>query len=287
MQNIGREKWIEILETVAQKRPDEAEAEWAWVMEQLELGPEYFLAIYEAVRQGGWREAENPAGYIKKVAQREARRQAPDGSRGRRGLRGMRGFHGIVAEGEEFTLGQGGSMDMDGERFSSEEMLDHMHYRVESGRPTREADRTWRSSAGWEADHEGLLRPQGGKPRTGKAKERMKGPGPLAPYVERIERLRREAGKEDPYIDETPEELPDWQAWAEDAGLSEWEKKAAEYKVSGVGWMEAMAAQPDEESRRALQAAWRKLERTGEGRLRDAATPTAEAWRRGEKPKAG
>jgi hypothetical protein len=271
MQEVNREKWIEVLEIVAPKRPDEAEVEWAWVMEQLELGPEYFLAIYEAVRQGGWREAESPAGYIKKVAKREKHRETPDGSRGRRGLAGMRGFQGLESAGEEITLGRGGSMEMDGERFSSEEMLDHMQYRADSGKPVREADRTWRSAPGWEADHEGLLRPAGGKPRTGKARDMMEGPGPLTPYVERIERLRRAAGMEDPYMDETPEELPDWQAWAEDAGLSEWEKKAAEYKVSGVGWTEAMAAQPDEESRRALQAAWRKLERSGRERLERAA----------------
>ena len=276
MQETSRKKWIEVLETVAHKRPDEAEAEWAWVMEQLELGPEHFLAIYEAVRQGGWREAENPAGYIKKVAQREKQREAPDGSRGSRGLAGLRGFQGLEAFGEEITLGRGGSMGMDGESFSSEEMLDHLQYRVDSGKPVREEDRTWRSSPGLESDHEGLMRAQGGKPRTGKAKETMKETSPLAPYVERIKRLRAAYGMDEPFMDDTPEEIPDWQAWAEDAGLSEWEKKAAEYKVSGVGWTEAMAAQPDEESRRALQAAWRKLERSGEKRLRGT-TPTTES----------
>ena len=271
MPEISREKWIEVLEVLAQKPPDRAEAEWVWVMEQLELGPEYFLAIYEAVRQGGWREAENPAGYIKKVAQREKHREGPDGSRGRRGLMGMRGFHGLEDSGEEITLGLGGIMEPDGERFSSEEMLDHLQYRADSGKLTREADRTWRSAPGWEADHEGLLRPQGGKPRTGKAKEMMKGPGPLTPYVKRIERLRAAYGMDEPFMDDTPERLPDWQAWAQEAALSDWEKKAAEYKVSGVTWTEAMAAQPDEDSRRALQAAWRKLERTGRGRLEKAA----------------
>src|SRR6185503_13612714 len=100
MIDSSRAKWLEVLDMVSHRRPDEAEAEWAWVMEQLELGPEYFLAIYEAVRQGGWREAENPAGYIKKVAQREKHREAPDGSRGRRGLKGMRGFQGLEAAGE-------------------------------------------------------------------------------------------------------------------------------------------------------------------------------------------
>ncbi len=273
MSESNRAKWIEVLETIALKRPDEAEQEWAWVMEHLELGPEYFLAIHEAVRQGGWREAENPAGYIKKVAQREKRQEGADGSRGRRGARGFRGFQALEAKGEEMTLGRGGSMEMEGERFSSEEMLDHLQYRQESGKPMPEEDRVWRSAPGLESDHEGMLRPTGGKPRRGRAKGTMKGPGPLLRYAERIERMRREAGmdeRDEPYKEEGPERLPDWPKMAAEAGLSDWEQKVVEYKMSGVGWTEAMAAQPDEASRRALQAAWRKLDRTGE-RLREAA----------------
>lgn len=54
-----RSQWLGTLEIIASKRPGEAEAEWAWVMERLGLGLEYFLGIHEAVRQGRWREAEN------------------------------------------------------------------------------------------------------------------------------------------------------------------------------------------------------------------------------------
>jgi hypothetical protein len=53
--------------TFAQKRPDKAEREWPGLIAQLGLGPEYFLAVYEAFPQAGWRAAENPAGYIKRV----------------------------------------------------------------------------------------------------------------------------------------------------------------------------------------------------------------------------
>ena len=65
-----------------------------------------------------------------------------------------------------------------------------------------------------------------------------------------------------------PDHRVDWQSWASAAGLTEWEKKAVEYKTSGVHREEALRRQPDEVSRRALQAAWKRLERTGEERLR-------------------
>lgn len=57
MAENNRSQWLQTLEIIASKPPDQAEAEWAWVMQQLGLGPEYFLGIIEAVRQGRWREA--------------------------------------------------------------------------------------------------------------------------------------------------------------------------------------------------------------------------------------
>lgn len=278
----SREKWIVLLETIAQKRPDQVEGEWAWVMEQLGLGPEYFLAIHEAVRRGGWREADNPAGYLRTVARREARRLGASGERKPEGLRGVPGFEGW---GEEVTLGRAGGTEMEGERFSSEELLDHLQYRQDSGKPMPEADGTWRAAPAWGSDVEGLLRAQKRKPRRGIVREMTAGSGALARYAEQLERIRQAEGKDErdeSYIGEGPERLPDWPKWAQEAGLSEWEKKAAEYKVGNVGWTEAMAEQPDEESRRALQAAWRKLERSGEARLRKE-TPATEARRR-QKP---
>ena len=265
-----RQKWLGVLEIVAVRRPDEAEAEWGWIMKELGLGPEYFLAVYEAVRQGRWREAENPAGYIKKVAQREARRESPSGERRPRGLRG---FQGLESCGEEITLGRG-TKEMGGERFSGEETLEYLEYRQDSGKPTKEQDGTWRSAAGWGSDHEGLLRPVGGKPRRGSAKRlTQQQPGSLARYAERIERMKAAAGKDEcdtPYIERGQEGIPDWQKWAAEAGLSEWEKKVVEYRMSGIGWRDAVAQQPDLASKRALRAAWKKLERSGWERLEGA-----------------
>jgi hypothetical protein len=160
-----------------------------------------------------------------------------------------------------------------GEGVSQEDALDYQQYRQDTGKPTQSEDRVWRSAPGWGSDDEGLLRPTK-KGRARLTREEALEPGPLLRHAERLKRLRAAQGKDErdePYIEREPQvELsPEgWRHWAEAAGLSEWEKKAVEYKMTGVGWTEAMAEQKDDASRRALQAAWRKLERSGEERLR-------------------
>jgi hypothetical protein len=84
-----------------------------------------------------------------------------------------------------------------------------------------------------------------------------------------------------PFIDERPERLPKWKEWAKAAGISEWESKAVEYKLSGTGLRKAMEMQPDERSRRALRAAWVRLERNGLERLKKSfpqVVPKGSGW---------
>jgi hypothetical protein len=67
-------EWLGVLETAAQLSVEQSSAVWVWIMQELRLGPQYFLAIREAVQQGRWRTAKNPKAYIKTVAKREALR---------------------------------------------------------------------------------------------------------------------------------------------------------------------------------------------------------------------
>ena len=63
---------------------------------------------------------------------------------------------------------------------------------------------------------------------------------------------------------------PDWNKWAAAAGLDKWEKRVLRYRLIGV----AGAGNGDrdgEESRKALQAAWKRFDRNGMERLREAA----------------
>ena len=278
MEEISREKWLEVLESLARSRPDQVEQEWAWLMQRLGLGPEYFLPIHEVIQQGRWRNSDNPAGYIKAAARREDRRS----------------LERALGDGNELTVG-GLYSRSEG---SSEDFLDHMEYRQDRQLPTRESDNVWRSAPGWSASYDGAQKKNSAharfslpKPQNGKLP-----PGPLTRYLNHpklrhlqekmgqpISQLTPEDAREAPTneianreitTDENappPERLPDWPAWSQAAGLSDWEKKVVEYKMSGISRDEALATQPDEPSRKALQAAWKKLARTGLQRLRQAA----------------
>ena len=266
-----RERWLGVLEIVALRRPDEAEAEWAWVMKELGLGPEYFLPVLEAVRQGRWREAENPAGYLKTAAMREAKWIDDSGERKPRGLRGCPG---LVRKNEEITLGRGKPVETEDERYSTEDILDNLQYGSDSGKPItiRDGNGRWRTAPGAEADHEGLLsrRAVKGRPRKAPPEGAM---ARLVRYAEKLEQIRKAQGRDErdtPYLEREPERDPDWPRLAQAAGLGEWEKKVCEYKYLNVGWRKAVAQQPDEASRRALRAAWRKMDRTGMKRLKEA-----------------
>ena len=278
----NREQWLQVLEKIAVIRPDQAEAEWAWVMKELRLEPDQFIPVYEVVRQGRWRRAENPAGYLKAAARREQRRLTPSGDRRPAGIRGM---HGLDLHAEEITLGRDGCVGPDGETLSSEDMLDQMQYRHgDSGKAVRDPDGVWRASA----------RPSGEPSRAAKqaaeldtalsrgmasaAKRRRRRPGPeldvsqpglLDRYAKRLERMQAASGKDDrdePWLE--PELLPDWLGWAQAAGLTEWEQKVVDYGLRGITRDQALTEQADETSRKALQAAWKRMQRTGEERLR-------------------
>lgn len=65
-------EWLGALETAAKLGVEQCSAIWVWIMQELGLGPQYFLAIREAIQQGRWRTAKNPKAYIKTLAKREA-----------------------------------------------------------------------------------------------------------------------------------------------------------------------------------------------------------------------
>jgi hypothetical protein len=53
--------------------------------------------------------------------------------------------------------------------------------------------------------------------------------------------------------------------------MDEWEVRVLGYRLTGMSRERTLALQPDEESRKALQAAWRRFERNGMERSREAA----------------
>jgi hypothetical protein len=93
---------------------------------------------------------------------------------------------------------------------------------------------------------------------------------------------------------EGPRAQIDWEIWYSRAGFDEWERAVFRYKLASTSRDRALSEQPDEQSRRALQAAWRKFDRTGLDRLRAAISKTtapveilpscAGCWSRAECP---
>jgi hypothetical protein len=88
-------------------------------------------------------------------------------------------------------------------------------------------------------------------------------------------KTRRLVDKFNEYTDESHVRLrapvtPNWRAWAACAGFDEWETLALEFRVQQKSRDKALAEQPDEISRKALQAAWKRFDRTGMERLRRA-----------------
>ena len=58
--SLTKAEWLGVLETAAKVSVEQSSAIWVWIMQELRLGPQYFLALREAVQQGRWRTAKNP-----------------------------------------------------------------------------------------------------------------------------------------------------------------------------------------------------------------------------------
>ncbi|HXA85176.1 MAG TPA: hypothetical protein VNZ47_08885, partial [Candidatus Dormibacteraeota bacterium] len=126
-------EWLGVLETAAKLSVEQSSAVWMWIMQELRLGPQYFLAIREAVQQGRWRTAKNPKTYIKTVAKREALKM------------------GLVTEdsGNLVTVGGGGS---EGEGISGEEALEYLVHEYDTREAAKGEDGFWRAGAGGARD---------------------------------------------------------------------------------------------------------------------------------------
>jgi hypothetical protein len=246
-------EWLGALETAAKLGVEQSSAVWVWIMQELRLGPQYFLAIREAVQQGRWRTAKNPKTYIKTVAKRQALSM------------------GLVNE-DSGNLVPIGKTRSDGEEISGEEALEYLGHQYDSHDAAKGEDGIWRAGAGGARDpgdpveeHESYREwLASGVPRELTI---------VTPPSEEWKATVREMNDsfEGLDLEARPSVRPDWNKWAAAAGLDEWEKKALQCRLIGMSRERAMAMQPDEESRKALQAAWKRFDRNGMERLREAA----------------
>ena len=248
----SKTEWLGALETAARLSVEKSSAVWVWIMQELRLGPQYFLAIREAVRQGRWRTAKNPKTYIKTIAKREARKM------------------GLVNEDSQdlVTVGDGSY----GEETSSEEALEYLGHHYDSRDAAKGEDAIWRAGAAGEREpgdpveeHESYREwLASGMPR-----ELVIVTPPSEEWKATIREMNDSYEGLD--LEARPSVRPDWNKWAAAAGLDEWEMKVLRCRLAGVSREHAMRLLPEEELRKALQAAWKRFDRNGMDWLREAA----------------
>ena len=251
--SAGRAEWLGVLETAAKLSVEQSSAVWVWIMQELRLGPQYFLAIREAVQQGRWRSAKNPKTYLKTIAKREAVKM------------------GLVNE-DSGNLVLVGSSGSDGEETSSEEALEYLGHHYDSRDAAKGEDAIWRAGAAGERDpgdpieeHESYREwLASGMPR-----ELVIVTPPSEEWKATVRAMNDSFEGLD--LEARPSMRPDWNKWAAAAGLDEWEKRVLGYRLIGLSRERALELETDEGSRKALQAAWKRFDRNGMERLRAAA----------------
>jgi hypothetical protein len=227
-------------------------------MQELRLGPQYFLAIREAVQQGRWRTAKNPKSYIKTVARREALKM------------------GLVNEGSGnlVTIGRArrDGNQSDGEKISGEDALEYLGHQYDSREAAKGEDGIWRAGAGAERDYSDPLEEHDSYREwlaSGMSQELTVVTPPSEEWKAAVRKINKSAEGLD--LEARPSVRPDWIKWAAAAGLDEWEMKVLRCRLAGVSREHAIGLLPDEESRKALQAAWKRFDRNGMDWLREAA----------------
>ena len=251
--SLGKAEWLGVLETAAKLSVEQSSAVWVWIMQELRLGPQYFLAIREAVQQGRWRTAKNPKTYLKTIAKREAVKM------------------GLVNE-DRGNLVPVGSSGSDGEETSSEEALEYLGHHYDSRDAAKGEDAIWRAGAAGERDpgdpieeHESYREwLASGMPR-----ELVIVTPPSEEWKATVREMNDSFEGLD--LEARPSVRPDWNKWAAAAELDEWEKRVLGYRLIGLSRERALELETDEGSRKALQAAWKRFDRNGMERLRAAA----------------
>jgi hypothetical protein len=251
---IDRSQWILMLENAAQSPANDDH--WRLLMEQLKLPLEIFPAVVLAIQQGRWRNAKSPGAYIKTVARREATKleEAPSDQ-------------GLVVLVDD---------PRDGRPFSFEETSAVLALR-ESSEASKGYDGVWRRGSGRsdeydDYDDDGY--PLSNLPYRETLLKYLPGDlkeieAPSEEYKAAIEELNRLT----PDYHWHAKHLirVNWEAWATAANFDKWEHLVLLCTLQGISREKALAGQPTDDKRRALQAAWKRFDRNGRKRLEEAA----------------
>ena len=234
------------LRKFASKPPEEMGDEWGLFLEELGLTNSYYLAVVEVLRQGRWATAENPRAYVKKAATIEARKMHLS----------IPHKDDTLESGDPHLVFMGGNaLDKSSTREATKKAL--VAENREHGKPPippMKGKHFVREQYGPEYRINELLIEEN-KPR------------PDALYLRQVEEFNRSQNER--HIHVQPKWKLDWERLAREAGFDSWEIKVLSYRKVGMSRDVALSQQPDEISRKALQAAWKRFDRTGMKRLQE------------------
>jgi hypothetical protein len=255
-ERIDRSQWIVMLENAVQSTANEADDHWRLLMKQLKLPLETFSAVVLAIQQGRWRNAKSPGAYIKTVARREALKFEP-----------LPSDHGFVTLLDQPT---------DGRPFSFEDASDVLGLR-ESSEASKGNDGVWRRGSGRSDEYDD--RDDDGYPLSDLPYREVL----LKRLPKELKQIKAPSEAYKAAIDEWNRLTPDyhwhakhsihvsWDTWAIAANFDKWEHVVLLYTLQGTSREKALASQPTDEKRKALQAAWKRFDRNGRKRLEEAA----------------
>ncbi len=269
MPETERAQWVAMLDAAAQRPGDELNEEWRCLIGQLwpgrfdyEVGigrknngaGEFFLAVKRAIDQGRWRNAKDPRAYAKTVAKREAKKMDLIEEPGT----GDGAGNALVEYCDDVDYGEP-EFD-DGPQY--EDLLSRVPKEfkrtIEPSPEIKDAvDRLDRLNATDDVENERI---EADLALLDRAADELIGLG-----------IIHEHQRENYHILAQPRTEIDLQGWAAaPAGFDEWDCAVLKYKLTSKSRDRAMSEQPDEQSRKALQAAWRRFDRNGVLRLREA-----------------
>jgi hypothetical protein len=232
-----QEVWRERLREFASKQEKKGD-EWGLFLNLLGLEHGYYLAVCEVLKQGRWATAPYPRAYVKYAAKIEARKMhlsiphEDDTFECWDSHLRFDGLFGLGRDEESETAQIAANKRAERAMFE-----DHERYEAIMADEEFEANKPM-------LPDDWLIRRE-----------------PDALYVRAVEEFNRTQNERHIHIQ--PRYSLDWTRLAGESGLDQWETKVLEYRRNGVSRDRAMSEQADTDSRLAIQAAWKRMDRSG------------------------
>jgi hypothetical protein len=252
------EAWMALIRKVAANGPDELSEELVSVLEFLNLPLSCSLAVQKVLSEGNWSSAKHPRAYIRSASITQARKMHLS----------------IPQRNDTLECGDPHLVFLGGDELDSATTPESIERAIEEDRLERGGPRAPRlkgrhfSLDQIDPSEEVLDREiEAAENRFAWTEDWwIEIPTPVSPSFNRTEFLRKHPGVG---VIDGPIIKRDFTKIAKQAGLDSWESKVLEYRGEGVSRDWALSEQPNEASRKALQAAWRRFDRGGLKRLQE------------------